>query len=122
MTRNRVDVPCGTCRLCCISDLIVLHDSFGDDLTLYDYEVKQIGQFQMPVLKRRADGACIYLDDKNGCTIHDYAPAVCREFDCRGLYKRYTQAQRRELISRGMASKDIFEAGRKRLEGDVKDK
>jgi Fe-S-cluster containining protein len=34
------------------------------------------------VLQRRSDGACVHLG-KQGCTVYEQRPAVCRTFDCR---------------------------------------
>jgi Fe-S-cluster containining protein len=36
------------------------------------------------VLRRRADGACIYLGER-GCTVYEQRPSVCRSFDCRAF-------------------------------------
>jgi hypothetical protein len=66
------------------------------------------------VLNRKPNGDCIYLDD-NGCTIHDRAPKVCREFDCRTLFLRSDRNGRRLAIKNGEVKHEIFEQGRLKL-------
>lgn len=34
-------------------------------------------------LKKRSDGACCYLNNKNRCTIYNSRPILCRNFSCR---------------------------------------
>ena len=38
-------------------------------------------------LKRNADGACIYLDENNKCSIYQDRPKVCRDFTCQGGWR-----------------------------------
>jgi hypothetical protein len=33
-------------------------------------------------LKRRPDGSCVYLDDRNRCSMYSSRPVVCRTFTC----------------------------------------
>jgi len=40
------------------------------------------------ILQHKPNGDCIYLDRKVGCSIHGNAPAICKEFDCRRIYKK----------------------------------
>ncbi len=67
---------CDGCTACCRGGRVTLHQSLGDDVTLY--EVDTSGD----VLKRKADGSCHYLGEQ-GCTIYERRPVVCRAFDCR---------------------------------------
>ncbi len=109
-------MPCGGCTLCCTDDLIVLHPENGDRIEDYDCEevFNPVMRRTMHALKRDpATNACVYLGP-HGCTIHDRAPAICREFDCRALYRSFDRATRRRLIANGSVSKDVLEAGRKR--------
>lgn len=79
----RATVPCGSCRACC-NELIILHPEDGDDPSAYlTRTVKHplTGQ-PVPALLHKPDGNCFYLG-KEGCTIHERAPILCREFDCR---------------------------------------
>jgi uncharacterized protein len=65
-------------------------------------------------LKRKANGDCYYLGP-TGCTIHDRAPALCREFDCRTLFTALTRQERRPIEQvNGANARGIFAAGRKR--------
>ena len=105
-------VPCGDCTLCCQGDLIFLHKEMGDRVS--DYKVRRVSGFW--VLQHKPDGDCVYLDREKGCVIHTRRPAICREFDCRGLVgaigrmsetekKKYfgsdVLARGRELINQG---------------------
>ena len=38
-------------------------------------------------LKKRADGACIHLDDDSRCSIYENRPKVCRDFTCKGGWR-----------------------------------
>ena len=73
------DIPCGSCTACCQNDAVFLHPEYGDPAEDYITEEYE-GRI---VLAHKENGDCIYLDRKRGCTIHDRAPAVCRELDCR---------------------------------------
>jgi hypothetical protein len=78
---NKVTIPCGQCTKCCENSLV--------DVT---YEVKAGIPYRTQrhnavpdqiILRRRANGHCVYLN-KNGCSIeHSKKPAICRSFDCR---------------------------------------
>lgn len=79
-----VQVPCGSCSLCCQGDAIIIHKDFGDRVSDYDC-VRWNGVWK---IRSKENGDCIYLNREKGCTIHHKRPAVCREFDCRGLVRR----------------------------------
>ena len=114
---DRVSVPCGACRACCRSDAVFLHPEMGDDPTLYQ-TVKTThpltGQ-SAHMLAHKKNGECVYLGE-GGCTIHDRAPAICREFDCRRMYLQTPRIDRKRMIREGVFSKAVFDAGRDRLE------
>ena len=76
------EVPCGNCTICCQKAHIVLHPEQGDDPTQYEI-TKDF------VLLNKPDGSCIYLG-KNGCTIYNRRPFLCRFYDCR---KHFLQKQ-----------------------------
>ena len=40
------------------------------------------------ILKRREDGACVYLED-NLCSIHENRPKVCKGFFCNSKAKKW---------------------------------
>ena len=41
---------------------------------------------------------------------------MCRAFDCRKHFQSFTRQERRRMVKAGIASRDVFEAGRVRLE------
>ena len=98
--------------------MVFLHPERGDDVTAYELEpqwfVNPTTGLRDRILKHKPDGSCIYLGD-NGCTIHDRAPVVCREFDCRLMYLKFDRPSRRRLERRGLMTKEVFAAGRARL-------
>lgn len=100
-----VSVPCGKCRACCQHEAVLLFPEMGDDVSSYDHVV--IGDFAE--LRRLANGDCVYLDRRRGCTIHDRAPSMCRTFDCR---RWYLQVSRGVVPDKGSR---VLEAGRRRL-------
>lgn len=110
------NVPCDGCTACCANDMLILHPELGDDPAQYETEPCQHPLTGEPalMLKHKPEGGCIYLGE-TGCTIHGRAPAICQEFDCRRMYLKFPRAERKRLIARGLFSKSIFDAGRKRL-------
>ena len=66
----------------------------------------------MAALKHKENGDCIYLGDE-GCSIWNNAPAVCKAFDCRELFKATTPKQRKRFVSEGLFSKEVMEAGKR---------
>lgn len=109
-----VKVPCNGCTACCRNDLLFLHPELGDIAASYQTQsaVNPITGREGLALKHKPEGGCIYLGEE-GCTIHDRAPAICREFDCRRFYLGFTdRAERRRLVRQGFVSKDVLDAGR----------
>lgn len=107
------DVPCGSCHLCCRADSIILHPKYGDDPSLYETEPEP--RFPgMLRLKHKSNGDCIYLGE-DGCTIHEYAPVICRSFDCRELVKLTPYTQTRKLVKRGILDRHTINRGRELL-------
>lgn len=72
-------IECGGCRKCCQGDTITLMGS--DDPEAFKTDVVD-GRH---VLQKRIDGSCVYLA-KDGCSIYERQPTMCRVFDCRGYY------------------------------------
>jgi Fe-S-cluster containining protein len=58
---------------------------------------------------------CVYLAEA-GCTIHHRRPQLCREFDCRAVFASLSRVERRQWIKTGFLSKEVFDAGRERLQ------
>ncbi len=120
---KQVNVPCNGCTVCCRSrDLIVIHPEDGDILADYDTQPITHPFTGEPAhaLKHKPNGHCAYLTDE-GCSIHERAPAVCKEFDCRKLYLRFLQGTNRAGRRKAMASgvrlnKQILVEARKRLD------
>lgn len=111
---ERAVVPCGSCRLCCRNNLILLFPDDGDDVASYEHDIVTLPKGTGAVLKHKPNGDCIYLGP-DGCTIHDRAPVVCAVFDCRKQYLSMTRVERRRRIAMGLLSKEIMDAGRARL-------
>lgn len=109
----RTDVPCNGCTACCRDEAILLCPDLGDNPQLYETIERTISGKPVLMIAQK-DGHCVYLGD-HGCTIRDYAPALCRAFDCRRNFLQYTRNERRRILKAGLANKEVFEAGRKRL-------
>lgn len=110
-------VPCNGCTACCRNELLMLHPEMGDRAEDYETQVatNPITGKQGLALKQKPNGDCIYLGER-GCTIHGRAPAICKEFDCRRFFlKLGGRNKRRQLLKTGLVTKDVYEAGRKRL-------
>jgi hypothetical protein len=77
---------CKTCSApCCKKSLVVLDREAAERrLHQYRYQQEQIGLLRRaPVLKRRKDGSCVYLDrETGGCGIYERRPAACRGWFC----------------------------------------
>jgi hypothetical protein len=89
--------------------MIPLLPERGDLIWTYKHEVVATAAGPKAVLQR---GKTVGRD---GCTIHDRAPAICRAFDCRHLFLSKTRAERLALAISGVVSNEVFSAGRKRL-------
>lgn len=114
-------VACGSCRRCCVGELIMLHPEHGDVADLYQtVEVTNpmTGKRGLAI-DQRADRSCVYLDADTGCTIHDMAPAICRAFSCLDWFKSKTRAQRRQIERGAPGARAIFARGRELAEGGV---
>jgi putative endonuclease len=87
---------CDQCGLCCRLFLINLSESeyrsgkFETELGKFGL-INNFGQAVecgANILKRKKDGACVYLK-RNKCSIHDHRPQVCREFFCSSSKERF---------------------------------
>lgn len=87
----------------------------GDDVASYEHTyLTPPGKEPIPIVKQKPNGDCFYLGE-GGCTIHDRAPAICRAFDCRRWFLKYSNGERKRMIRSGFATKEIFKAGQRRL-------
>jgi Fe-S-cluster containining protein len=87
----------------------------GDDVASYEHEVVTIPDVGTGAVLKKNGRDCVYLKDGR-CSIWERAPKICRVFDCRRWFLSKTRTERRMLVKSGGASKEIFEAGRKRLD------
>lgn len=78
----------------------MLHPEGGDDPSKY-----QTIEVQNPItgkmglaIAHKPNGDCIYLGDE-GCSIHDTAPLICQEFDCRRYVQRFVQGNRKAKLA-----------------------
>jgi Fe-S-cluster containining protein len=117
------NVPCNGCTACCQTDLIFIHPEMGDDPNLYDVApaFNPLTNESGMALKHKPGGGCVYVTDK-GCGIHGHQPAVCREFDCRKLYRQLFSIPRPErrrlqkkLNKNHLLAPAVIEAARARL-------
>jgi len=81
---SRAHVACGSCRLCCSAFPVPLIPEH-DDVLSYERTLEMRDDKQVAFLKKKEDGACVYLGE-GGCTIWERAPFACRYFDCRTYY------------------------------------
>ena len=113
---ERARVPCAGCQACCKRETIALHPEHGDLVESYLTELMPhpFLPVMMSVVQHKPNGDCIYLD-ATGCSIWHRAPAICREFDCRLSYLKFTSAQRRQLLKAGRVDPEVMAAGKQRL-------
>jgi hypothetical protein len=86
-------VPCNGCTRCCHGDTIRImphEDARQWQTRQHPYMPK------MRALELGADGSCVYLGP-TGCTIHGSQPQICREMDCRRIYRGLTFTQARQM-------------------------
>jgi len=84
------DVPCGTCTKCC--EMLAPYLT-PDELSsgLYPLSLTQPDPAQLinnpnvgpivTIFKKKSGGCGMFIDGK--CSIYDYRPIACRQFDCR---------------------------------------
>jgi hypothetical protein len=104
-------VDCGSCHACC-HQLVTL--AAGEDPARYEVDTIAAPGGPIHLLRRTADGACIYLGAA-GCTIWGRHPEICRHFDC-GLWFKTTRRPQRQLIKRAGDDNDrrMLAEGRRR--------
>jgi len=114
-SKERVSVPCGSCRACC-RDVVILLPNEGDNIAEYEHEVLPgPGPKYAVALKRKPDGYCVYSTPQ-GCSIWNRAPFLCRFFSCVSFFSSRTRIERRDLVKKGLASAEVFKAARRLLE------
>jgi len=109
-SKDEVKIDCGACHGCC-HQLVSLEP---EDMVRSDIRWALDPVFDNPVLKRRPDGACVYLDNLFGCTIYDRRPVLCRVFDCGDWYLKASAEMLRSIAIEGSAAdRDMLNSGRK---------
>ncbi len=113
---ERAEVACGSCRACCRGEAIMLFPADGDLIETYQTfdGINPINGHAAKFVAQKENGDCVYLGAE-GCAIHARAPAICRKFDCAGLYRRFMEmprADRRRL--KKLVDGPVMEAGRER--------
>lgn len=114
--KARSVVPCDGCKVCCVRETIILHPECGYVVASYDAApIKNpiTGATDMAI-RHKPNGECVYLGD-TGCTIWSRAPIICKEFDCRQLFARFTNRERKDLLKAGVLEKETLAAGKLRL-------
>ena len=106
-----MNVPCNGCTACCRQSIPRVLDRRLDDVSRYKLSATTDGT---AVLATKPNGDCYYLG-KQGCTIYNDRPFMCRHFDCREVYNMLTEKQRDEIANRTPWTKPIFEAAKERL-------
>ncbi len=109
-------VPCNGCTRCCHGDAVRLLP--GDDASQY----QTVPHPSLPgerMLAHQANGDCVYLG-KDGCTIHDRSPRMCRQMDCRVIAQRVSWTQARKLDANGRLPMAIWRRGRDLLKAEMK--
>ena len=79
---------CGDCTLCCIWPDDGMRPIL-DTTELSSYDVERIDKGYS--LKMTKEKHCVYLDSR-GCSIYQYRPQVCREFDCTSMVSNISES------------------------------
>jgi len=111
---DRAVVPCNGCKACCRRERIILSEEHGDDLGQYVTVPTRRGDGPVGwMLQHKSNGDCVYLG-ADGCTIHDRAPWVCRQFDCRKWLMGFPEAMQ-DLLLPDDIDGEVVKAARMRL-------
>jgi hypothetical protein len=105
-------VPCNGCTLCCQGDAVRLEKDDSPSEFKTEPHLFILGAL---MLAHKPNGECTYLL-KDGCSIHERAPSLCRIADCRSLALRfdYTTAMQLHLMKR--IDIRVWDQGHKLLE------
>lgn len=105
---GEVAITCGGCRACC-HQVVILDDAE----TGFDVETIASPLGPIRLLRRNADGACVYLV-KDTCSIYASRPACCRVFDCGAWFRRISKPIVDAMIREGGQTKRMVKEGRRR--------
>jgi hypothetical protein len=106
------EIPCNGCTLCCQGDAVRLDKE--DVSRGYQTEPHPFVQGAL-MLAHKPNGECVYLN-KDGCSIHDHAPSLCRIADCRSLALRLSYAEARALHNMNRLDMMVWNQGHLLLE------
>lgn len=101
-------VPCNGCVRCCIGDAMrLLEDEEAD-------RYQTVPHPTLPgkrVLAHKIDRSCVYLGPK-GCTIQEWKPRLCQEFDCRRVAQvlSFSLARQARIVPIWRKGKDLLRA------------
>ena len=107
---------CGTCRVCCQGEVLILHPEMGDNPAQYlcrTIKNPLTGKLVFS-LAQKENGDCVYLGE-NGCTNYENRPAICREFDCRRFYLKAKNGNKLFRLASDFSGGEVMQAGRERL-------
>lgn len=104
-------VPCNGCTLCCKRDLIRLtaNDNPVDYLTVPHSRIPGV-----LMLAHKENGDCIYLIE-SGCSIHERAPELCRNADCRAIALKYDFSTAMQMHNAGLLNILVWDKGNELL-------
>lgn len=117
---------CAGCTRCCQSpSYVYLYPEKGDQIHQFQRALVQnmeTGKLHMALLKKRNSTSCIYLDEKNGCTIYARRPWMCRRFDCRELaylhQTAFTKKERDKMKRVNYLDEEVLAQGQKKMRDD----
>lgn len=101
-------IECGSCVACCrLTPSVRLLPGFDEPKL---YATTDDGTRIAP----DGTGGCRYILPDGGCAVHDFKPALCRDYDCRKHMRQLSDRERIERIRNGWAP--VFKAARDRKE------
>lgn len=123
-TSKEQNVPCGTCTACCTSSYFKVVEA--DEVETINKIPKHLRHYS-PGLSEGSiligydsNGHCVMLKDGQ-CSIYDFRPKMCREFDCRVFVVSGLQVEEddKALISKRVENWEIiYENGLKQIDHD----
>jgi hypothetical protein len=111
-------VPCNGCTLCCQGDAVKIEEEDvgkGYRVEPHPYLPGAL------MIAHKENGHCFYLNE-NGCSIHNYAPSLCRSADCRSLALKFDFVTAMKLHNTRRIDIRVWDQGNKLLEDMRKNK
>ena len=104
-----VKVNCGTCTMCCRSQMPVgLTD---EEAAKLPHTIRGDGRKE---LAHKGDNCVMFDVEKNRCSIYDSRPLACRSFDCRAVWL----AGMRVHHSQSFGFNEVLDQWETKIEGD----